>query len=188
MSTLAKLTVTEYEKIVASGVFDGSNQRRIELIWGELRSMNPIGSEHAMVVDRLAAWSFSAAPRESVWVRIQNPVAFLDCDSEPEPDIVWAKPQDYTARHPAAEDVLLLIEVAESSLEFDLGEKAVLYATAGIAEYWVVDLVERKLVVHRDSRNGVFNTIESFGRESTVSPRALPIVRLQLQRLFRSGK
>lgn len=188
MSTLAKLSVAEYEKIVASGVFDGSNQRRIELIWGELRAMNPIGSEHAMVVDRLAAWSFSAAPRESVWVRIQNPVAFLDCDSEPEPDIVWAKPQDYTAHHPTADDVLLLIEVAESSREFDLGEKAVVYATAGIAEYWVVDLVERKLVVHRHPQNGVFNSIESFGRESTVSPRVLPAVRLQLATLFGSAR
>ncbi len=184
MSTLAKFSVAEYERIVASGVFDGSNHRRLELVWGELRSMNPIGSAHAMAVDRLAAWSFATAPRDSVWVRIQNPVAFLDCDSEPEPDVIWAKPQDYTARHPAADDVLLLIEVAESSLEFDLGEKAMLYATAGIADYWVVNLVERKAVVHRDPCDGVFKSIESFRWESSLSLRALPEIQLSIGSLF----
>ena len=64
MSAIAKLSVAEYERIVATGVFDGRNHRRIELIWGELREMSPIGSEHAMIVDWLNEWSIDNAPRD----------------------------------------------------------------------------------------------------------------------------
>jgi Uma2 family endonuclease len=180
MSTLAKLSVSEYERIVASGVFDGRNARRIELIRGELRTMNPIGSEHATVVDRLNAWSFSATQRNTVWVRVQNPVAFLDYDSEPEPDLVWAKAGDYSAHHPQAEDVVLLIEVSESSLAFDQGEKALVYASAGIRDYWVVNLIDRTVDVHRDPQNGRYQSLESFGRDSIIAPLAVPDAQLRI--------
>jgi Uma2 family endonuclease len=183
MSTLARLSVAEYEQIVASGVFDGKNKRRIELVCGELRSMNPIGSEHAMVVDRLAAWSFTATPRDAVWIRVQNPVALPDCDSEPEPDLVWAKPRDYAPRHPTAGEILLLIEVAESSLDFDRGEKADLYAAARIIEYWIINLVDHTIDTHRDPHDGHYRNVQSFGLESTVAPTVFPDARLRVATL-----
>ena len=184
MSTLVKLTVPEYDKIVASGVFSGKNRRRIELIWGELRSMNPIGSPHAAAIDWLNDWSLFAMPRGTFRVRIQNPVAFLDQDSEPQPDIVWAKPQDYGPRHPTADDVFLLIEVAESSLDFDRGEKAHLYAAAGILDYWIVNLVDRTVDVHRDSQGGQYRSVQPFGPTSILAPLAFPNARLDIAVLF----
>jgi Uma2 family endonuclease len=184
MSTLAKLSVAEYDQIVASGVFDGRNKRRIELIRGELRAMNPIGSEHSDAVDWLAEWSFAAAPRDKVRVRVQNPVAFVDADSEPEPDIVWAKRRRYAAHHPTADDVLLLIEVADSSLDFDRGEKANLYATAGIRDYWIVNLVDRTVEVRRDSHAGHYCNVQSFGPASVIEPIAIPEARLTVDSLF----
>lgn len=184
MSTLAKLSVAEYEQIVASGVFDGRNKRRIELICGELRTMNPIGSAHSDAVDWLNAWSFDAAPRDMLRVRVQNPVAFLDADSEPEPDIVWAKPRRYATRHPTADDVLLLIEVADSSLEFDRGEKANLYATAGILDYWIVNLIDRTVEVRRDPHEGHYRSVQSFGPRSIIESLAVTCARLSVDSLF----
>jgi Uma2 family endonuclease len=184
MSTLAKLSVAEYERIVASGVFDGRNARRIELIRGELRTRHPICPEHATVVDWLAAWSFTATPRDAIRIRVQNPVAFLDYDSEPEPDLVWAKPRDYSAHHPRAEDVVLLVEVAESSLKFDEGEKALLYATAGIRDYWVVNLIDRRINVHRDPHVSGYRNIRSFSQGSTVTPLDFPGASLPVAELL----
>jgi len=184
MSNLAKLSVAEYQKIVASGVFDGRNKRSIELIHGELRTKSPKAPRHAYSVDRLNAWSFDASPREKVRVRTQNPLTIVDFDSEPEPDIVWAKPRRYAAHHPTAGDVLLLIEVAESSLAFDRGEKANLYAAAGILDYWIVNLVNRTVEVRRDPQDGRYRSLQSFGPGSIVEPIAIPEARLSVDALF----
>jgi Uma2 family endonuclease len=184
MSAIAKLSVKEYERIVRTGVFDGPNHRRIELIWGELREMSPIGSPHAMIVDWLNAWSLDNVPRDRVWVRIQNPVAFLPEDSEPQPDIVWAKAQNYVDHHPAADEILLLIEVADSSLETDRDEKARLYATAGVRDYWIVNLIDRAVEVHRDPKGARYRTMQSFGAGTVAQPLAVPDIRLAVDSLF----
>jgi Uma2 family endonuclease len=186
MSAIAKLSVKEYERIVRTGVFDGPNQRRIELIWGELREMSPIGSEHATVVDWLMDWSVDNTPRDKVQVRVQNPVAFLPEDSEPQPDIVWAKRQKYAEHHPAAEDILLLIEVADSSLNTDRDEKGKLYATAGVMEYWIVNLIDRTVEVHRDPKKGRYQNVQSVDAGASVQPLAIAEVRLSVDSLFGS--
>ncbi|HEX3999227.1 MAG TPA: Uma2 family endonuclease [Pirellulales bacterium] len=95
MATTAKLSLAEYEKIVATGVFDGPNQRHIELIQGELREMNPIGPDHCEVVDLLACWSIDNLRRDQFRVRVQNPIALADVESEPQPDLAWARQQPY---------------------------------------------------------------------------------------------
>jgi Uma2 family endonuclease len=186
MSAIAKLSVAEYERIVATGVFDGHNHRRIELIWGELREMSPIGSEHATIVDWLSEWSFDNAPRDRVRVRVQNPVAFIPEDSEPQPDIVWAKRQNYKGHHPAADEILLLIEVAESSLDSDRGEKAKLYATVGIADYWIVNLIDRAIEVHREPKGGRYQNVQSYAIGTAVEPLAVPTLRLSVDSMFAS--
>ncbi|HEV2971360.1 MAG TPA: Uma2 family endonuclease [Pirellulales bacterium] len=184
MSAIAKLSLKEYERIVATGVFDGKNRRRLELIRGELREMNPIGPDHCTIVDRLAEWSFDSAPRAKVRVRVQNPLAFETVDSEPEPDIVWAKRKDYAAGHPIADDVLLLIEVAVSSLDNDRGEKSEVYADVGIQEYWIVNVVERTIEVRRDPEGGHYRSVRSFRAGETVQPLAAPNARLSVDSLF----
>ena len=117
------------------GLFDGENRRRIELIHGELREMNPIGPTHEEVVDRLNRWSIKHLPEDRVRVRVQNSIGLPALQSAPEPDIAWVVERDYSRGRPTAADVLLVIEVAESSLKNDIGEKADLYAAAGIADY-----------------------------------------------------
>jgi Uma2 family endonuclease len=184
MSTIARFSVKEYERIVATGVFDGKNRRRIELIRGELREMNPIGSYHARTVDRLTDWSYDVVPRTRFQVRVQNPLAFLTVDSEPEPDIVWAKRKDYGNEHPAAVDVLLLIEVADSSLDHDRGEKAEMCAEAGIADYWIVNLIDQTVEVRCDPEGGRYRSLRSFGAGETVQPLAAPEARLSVDSLF----
>ncbi len=186
MSAIAKLSVAEYERIVATGVFDGRNHRRIELIWGELREMSPIGSEHAMIVDWLNEWSIDNAPRERVWVRVQNPVAFLPEDSEPQPDVVWAKRQNYSGHHPSANEILLLIEVADSSLENDRGEKARLYATAGVMDYWIVNLIDRTVEVRRDPKDGRYRSVQPLAAGAAIQPLAIPELQLGVDLLFGS--
>lgn len=131
----------EYDKLVALGVFEGE---RIELIDGALRHMSPIGAPHCNTVDlltELLVLTFVGRAR----VRIQGSFAAGEL-SEPEPDVCVLPLGDYHAEHP--QRAHLIIEVAESSLSFDRGRKARLYAECGVPEYWIVNLVERTVEVH----------------------------------------
>ena len=184
MSTIAKFTLDEYERIVATGVFDGPNRRHIEFIRGELREMNPIGPDHSDIVDRLAEWSFQVAQRTEIRVRGQNPIALPEAQSEPEPDIVWAVRKSYRTGHPTAADVLLLIEVSHDSLDYDRGEKADMYAEAGIREYWIVNVAENSIEVRRDPQPDGYRSVESFVAGRTVHPLAAPDGGLSVDWLF----
>jgi Uma2 family endonuclease len=182
MSATAKLSLVEYEQIVASGVFDWPNQRHIELIRGELRDMNPIGPDHADIVDSLAAWSVRSLPT-TIRVRVRNPLAFADIDSEPEPDLVWTRRRNPADGHPTASDVLLVIEVADSSIERDRTEKASLYAEAGIREFWIVNLIERTIEVYRDPSSSGYLTQQTFAADAPVRPLAAPTLGLRFEDL-----
>lgn len=138
--------VDEYYAMARAGILDEDD--RVELIEGEIVRMTPIGSRHAACVDRLTRiLSGFAGPDEIV--RVQNPVRLGDL-SEPEPDLALLKGRDdfYARRHPGPEDVLLIVEVAETSLEFDLGRKLPLYATSGVPEVWIVDLDGDRIEAH----------------------------------------
>ena len=139
MSTIAHLTLSEYDRMIAAGEFVPRERNRLELIRGELRNMTPIGAEHEVIVDFLTEWSFSNLPKGRAWVRVQNSIGLPILDSAPEPDLAWVARRDYSRGRPVQEDVLLVIEVSESTLRFDLGEKADLYAEAGIEDYWVMN-------------------------------------------------
>jgi len=184
MSTIAKLSLAEYERIVATGVFDGKNRRRLELIQGELREMAPIGPAHADVVAWLNVWSVKNLREPVGSVRVQSPLALESSESEPEPDIVWVRPKRYRAKHPRSRDVLLLIEVADSSLDLDQSEKASIYARAGIRDYWNVNLVDHTVEVRRDPRGGRYRSTRSFAGGEIVQPLAAPEVQLSVDELF----
>jgi Uma2 family endonuclease len=134
VSTIARLSLAEYDRMIERGAFDQTKRRRLEFIRGEIREMTPIGALHEAVVDRLTEWSFSSLPKGKVWVRVQNSIGLPELESAPEPDLAWGARRDYSQGRPAAKDVLLVIEVAESSLAYDHGEKADLYAAARIAD------------------------------------------------------
>jgi Uma2 family endonuclease len=125
---------------------------RTELIEGEVVDMAPIGSVHAEVVTLLTQRLIGTVGGLAA-VRTQSPVR-LSVHSEPQPDValVKAKAGGYRRAHPSPGDVLLLIEVSDTTLRYDLGEKAQLYATHGILEYWVVDLVANRVWRHRHPR------------------------------------
>jgi len=174
MSTLARLSLAEYDRMIQSGVFDRGRKRRLEFIRGEIREMTPIGSRHEVAVDRLNEWSFRNLPPGEVWLRIQQSIALVDLESAPQPDVAWVARRDYSEGRPTAPDVLLIIEVAESSLAYDTGEKADLYAAAGIADYWVVDVVGRSIEVHRDPAQRRYRSRRRFTGEEEVRPLSKP--------------
>ena len=138
MSAIAHISLDEYERIVAAGVFEA---RRLEFIRGEIREMSPKGNRHEDMVDQLDEWSHEALRGKGVRIRVQNSIRLPSLDTLPEPDLTWVIRHRYSRRKPGPEDIHLVIEVAETSLEYDLGDKAELYAAAGIRDYWVVDSV-----------------------------------------------
>lgn len=102
----------------------------------------------------------------------------------PEPDVALIARQETSNRRPHVGDVLQLIEIAESSLEYDHGEKAELYAAAGVEDYWIVNLADRCVEAHRDPRGGRYQSVESFSAGAEVRPRAFPELALPAALLF----
>ncbi len=187
MSTIAHLTLAEYDRMIACGVFDSRKRRRLEFIQGEIREMPPIGAPHEVSVDRLNEWSFEALPRGRVWVRVQNSIGLPELESAPEPDLAWVVRRDYSRRRPTAADVLLIIEVSESTLKYDQGEKADLYAQAGIADYWIVNIPERVVEVRRDPQGGRYQSLQTFRGDEDIRPLALLDVVLRPSMLWPSS-
>ena len=132
MSTSLRLNIDDYEQMIANGAFVGIN-RRLEFIHGEIREMSPAGPYHYDYIEFLSYWSHNSADRNEA--RIHVLAAILLGDSLPEPDVMWLKPKRYGGQRPCAADALLIIEVSDSSLRYDLGEKAMLYSQSGIQEY-----------------------------------------------------
>ena len=178
MSTITHLTIAEYDHMIAAGAFDPRERNRLELIYGELREMTPIGSEHEVIVDYLTEWSFSKLPKKKAWVRVQNSIGIPILDSAPEPDLTWVARRDYRRGRPTAEDVLLVIEVSESTLRFDLGKKAGMYAAAGISDDWVVDVAAHSIVVHRDPAAGRYRDVRTYREADELCPLQAPEVKL----------
>jgi Uma2 family endonuclease len=184
MATGAHFSLEQYERMVKLGAFDAPFRRRLELIRGEIVEKSPVGTQHADIIDQLNDWSHDVAPRDRISIRVQNPIRIPAGDSEPEPDIVWAVRKRYTDRHPEPQDLLLVIEVADSSLAFDRGEKLAVYAEAGIPEYWVVNPIDRQIEVHRDPRESTYQATAIYRGEDAVSPLALPEAKLSPASLF----
>jgi Uma2 family endonuclease len=184
MSTVANFTLEQYERMVEAGAFDGRLQQHVEFIRGEIREMNSIGSYHAQVLGDLTDWSYEVTPRREVTIRVKTTLRIPERNSAPEPDLLWVKRRKYTRKHPEPADVLLVVEVAETSLAEDRGEKLELYAEAFIPEYWIVNLIDRVIEVHRQPSGSSYEWSQAFEPGSLVSPLAVPAARLALNNLF----
>jgi Uma2 family endonuclease len=184
MSTDLRVTFEQYDLMVRSGAFDGQHRQRVELIRGEIRPMSPIGSLHEVLVDWLTEWSVLTVPRKKVRVRVQNSIGLPELESAPEPDIAWVARRNYAARRPQADDVFLVIEVADSSRRYDLGEKADLYAEAGVRDYWVVDANHRRVVVFRDVKKNRYRSQETFAQDAVIASLIFPKSTLNTAELF----
>ncbi|MDM7323430.1 MAG: Uma2 family endonuclease [Thermus sp.] len=145
------ISLEEFHRMVEAGVFPEG--LRLELVEGELVEMSPIGPKHAFVVRRLTALLALLVQENRALLSVQNPLVVGE--SELYPDLALLPPQgDNPHRHPLGKEVLLVVEVAESSLDYDLNVKPSLYAQAGVPEVLVVDLVHGSVHVFRKPRGG----------------------------------
>jgi len=166
-------TRAEYEEL-SSSLLDG---QRLELVKGELIDKMGKKPPHRNSVALLLEWLFSVFGPLLVLQEAPIDVAPEDNpSSEPEPDLIVLK-QDlshFTSRNPRPNDLHLAIEVADSTLGFDLRTKAALYARAGIVEYWVLDIGGRRMIVHRDPQGERYASVAAYGADESVAPLAAP--------------
>jgi len=179
-----RFTRDDYHRMAEVGLID--SEAKVELLNGEIVPMSPVGYSHSGVVDDLIDF-FIQRRGDRFRVRGQNPQATSDI-SEPEPDVQLIRDREdrYRTGHPGPSDVYLVIEVADSSLKRDLGPKMQIYAAAGIVEYWVIDLVNRKLVVHTepDQPAAGYKSVVSHDEGAKVAPKAAEDCVLDLAWLF----
>ena len=178
-----KLSVNDFHRMGEAGILGEDD--RIELIDGELIQMAPIGVVHASKVNRLNRLLLSAVGNAAN-VSIQNPIALPPCD-EPQPDIVSLRPRadDYLDALPAAADVLLIVEVADTTLRYDRDIRIPLYARHGIPEVWLVDLQSESVIVHRQPGPDRYHDVSTAGRDIVLSPLSIPGLRIDLAELWR---
>ena len=183
IETTKKLfTVDEYYRMADAGILTPDD--RVELIDGEIIEMSPIGSRHLGCVNR-ATRLFTSAFGGRVVVSVQNPL-WLSNFTEPEPDVVLLKPRgdEYASKKPAAEDALLVLEVADTTLAYDRNVKLPRYAKAGVPEVWIENLQDDLLLVYRDPVGNAYTTSLVFRRGESVSVAALHDVVFTVEQLL----
>jgi Uma2 family endonuclease len=177
-----RFTVDEYHKMAENGVL--TEDSRVELIDGVIIDIPPIGPGHAGNVNWFTD-VFRALFGGLAHLSIQNPVR-LGLRVEPQPDVMLLRPRadHYRSSHPGPEDVLLLVEVADSSLTYDRKTKARIYARAGIADYWIVNLVDATVEVHRDPERGRYRSVRVLKPGDSIQPLAFPEVSIAVSEVL----
>jgi hypothetical protein len=176
-----RFTIDEYHRLGEAGILGEDD--RVELLNGDLINMAPIGGEHRTLVDSLTLLFARRAENDRYRIGIQNPIS-LDLYSEPQPDVVLYAPSVH-GRHPRPEEIFLLIEVADSSLAYDLGPKLKAYARAGIRELWVIDAIRRRVLIHRQpSADGYDKQLEATV-DDTLAVEAFPDISLPVSAFLR---
>jgi Uma2 family endonuclease len=171
-----------YQRMFEAGVFGST--ARVELLNGEIVMMSPIGPEHVAIISILNEFFASCLPN-TLQCRIQAPVVLSD-HSEPEPDltIVQRHADNYRRGHPSLSDILLIIEVAQSSRHRDLEWKRSIYAASSIAEYWVVDVDRHLVILHRGPAGGDYQQVEPMNVGRKIAPLCAPKCELEVALLF----
>jgi Uma2 family endonuclease len=174
--TVAKWTVDEYHRMIAAGILDN---RRVELLQGEIVEMSPEGEPHAYFSSEAGVYLIQLLGDRAM-IRSGKPIT-LPNQSEPEPDIavVQRLGREYLEHHPYPENIFWLIEYSDSTLDKDLETKSKVYAEVKIREYWVVNLQKRQLVVCRDPQDGQYAS-KSTLTIGTVYPLAFPDIAVSI--------
>ena len=175
-------TVDEYHRMAEAGIL--TEDDRVELIDGEIIKMSPIGSRHVACVNRLNTL-LSQRVGNAASVSVQNPIS-VDEYSEPEPDIALLQPRhDFYSRSLAtSKDVLLTIEVADTSLEYDRTIKLATYARAGIPEAWIADLAGEVIEACSEPVNGVYQKVRRATRGEQLAPEKIPSLTVQVDEIL----
>jgi Uma2 family endonuclease len=179
--TLAKWTIADYHQMIEFGVLD---DKQVELIWGDIVEKPTEGPEHAQTNtdgrDRL-----SNLLGDRVLIRDGKPITLYDQSSEPEPDLAVVqtlRETEYREHHPYPEDIFLLVEYSKLTVERDTIVKRKLYAEAGIQDYWVVNLQDRQVVVHRDPIDGDYRSPQTL-TSGSITMLAFPDVAIDIGQL-----
>ena len=172
-------TREEYQAMGRAGVLD--EDERVELLGGEIIVMAAIGNRHAACVLRMTSALNVSRLTGRAFLQVQNPVA-ADPLSEPQPDLMLLAHRDdhYDFDHPSPEEVLLLVEVADSSLDYDRGTKVPFYATSGIREVWIVDLERDRIESYLEPEAGRYRVMRRYEPGEALAPSALPDLRLDV--------
>ena len=170
-------TVTDFERMVETGIL--SEDDRVELIEGEIIEMSPIGKSHAACVDRLV--KLLSRLNDRVIPRVQGPIQ-LDDYSEPQPDLALLRPRDdfYSGSLPRPADVLLVIEVADSTLQYDRFVKLPAYARAGIPEAWLANLPQDRIEMYTEPVDGAYTVIKHATRGEVLQSSSIDELRLSV--------
>ena len=179
--TLIKCTLSEYQTLVEAGAL---HHQLIEFIHGEIVEIPPEGPEHAYR-NTSSADLFRKRLGDRAHIRDAKPITLPNQSSEPQPDVAIVAPLGniYAQRHPYPEDIFLLIEYAKTTLTKDTETKRKLYASAGIQEYWVVNLKAKELIVYRDAQEGDYKSVQIF-TTGTIAPIAFPEVTITVSALL----
>jgi Uma2 family endonuclease len=181
-----RFSVEDYHRMAKAGVL--KPDARVELLDGRIIDMSPIGPFHGGVVNRINRW-FSIHARGRWLVSAQNPLR-LDDYSEPEPDLMLLKPasDDYTSRHPRPEDVFLLIEVSDTTLDYDRKEKLPAYGRAGIPVVWILNLNDRIIEVYREPHFTGYGSLRTLRAGDTAVPLAFADAAVDVSELLGQPK
>ena len=165
-------TVHDYHKMVDAGIL--SEDDRVELIRGEVLAMSPIGTRHNAAILR-ATQALVRIVGDQAIIGVQGSIR-LDEYDEPQPDVYLLRPKEdfYASAHAGPQDIFLIIEMADSSLEYDREIKMHLYAETGIPEYWIANLRDDTLIAFSDSRKKGYATIRQYQRGESITPTLLP--------------
>jgi Uma2 family endonuclease len=167
-----RFTADDYQRMGQAGIL--RREDRVELIDGEVVATTPIGPRHCASAER-ATRAFVTKAGDAAIVRVQGSVR-LDLYSEREPDLVLLRPRSdfYASRHPGPADILLIVEIADSSIDYDREVKSRVYARSGVQEYWLADLNENLVFCYSSPRNEAYESVRQYGRGQAVAPHLLP--------------
>jgi len=177
------IKVAEYHCMAEAGVFHP--EERVELITGQLVTMAAKGTAHTATLRRINRLFTRLSFKIEIIVQIQDPIV-LDNYSEPEPDLALLRidPREYIDSHPTAADTYLVIEIADTSFTYDCETKGKLYAQSNITDYWVVDVVNRKLHVFRQPSNQGYQREVILTEDASVSPLQFPDITITVQEML----
>lgn len=184
-----QFNIQDYHQMVKAGIL--TEDERVELIEGEIVEMSPIGTRHAACVKRLLK-HFSQLLGDRVMVAVQAPVVLSNL-SEPQPDLALLKPRDdfYAAGHPQPQDIFLLVEVADTTIESDFAERTLrervikipLYSSSGIVEVWLVDVNEQVIEVFGEPTDNNYQSIQKF-QQGEIFVQAFPDIIFAVERIL----
>lgn len=177
--TTLKWSISDWHKLIESGILDDKN---VEFLEGEIISMAPEGIPHSATNREIDEY-LRELLKDRAYISQAHPITLINSEPEPDIAILHLPKQNYRTRHPHAEDIYWLIEVSQTTLNFDLTNKAQIYAQNGIAEYWVIDLNNKQVIVHTQPVNNQYQKVKKF-KTGSINPIAFPDLEVNLNQLL----